>query len=248
MTKENVVQKIQKLLALSKSDNPNEAALAASMAQELMVKYAIEAHELDKSGVAAKEPIEVEPLGAGTRKIPRWQATLAHILSKHFFCKTYLTPGVDIHLVGRQTDREAFKVMFSYLVGEINRMCDNTWARVGAFTDTHGKSWKASFGHGAVDVIYKRLEANLTKLLNEAPEGAVNPEGSVTVSPAPKAPSTAIVLAARIEEVDSFLKANVENLRNVSQRRRVKADGYAHGKRAGEAISLDKRASKALKG
>ena len=55
----DVVEKIRKLLELSKSDNEHEAASAAAMAQELMVKHAIEEEEIrGRDPKSTSEPIE----------------------------------------------------------------------------------------------------------------------------------------------------------------------------------------------
>lgn len=44
---EQVVEKIQKLLALANSDNENEAKLASKKAHELMIKYNLSASEVE---------------------------------------------------------------------------------------------------------------------------------------------------------------------------------------------------------
>ena len=46
MIKEELIDKIKKLLALADSSNPNEAAVALSRAQKLMERYNIEAVDL----------------------------------------------------------------------------------------------------------------------------------------------------------------------------------------------------------
>lgn len=57
MTFEEAVEKVRKLLALSKSYNPNEAALAAARAQEITTRYSIEAaiFEASSAGATGKE-------------------------------------------------------------------------------------------------------------------------------------------------------------------------------------------------
>ena len=47
MTKAELIEKIKKLLALSDSSNPNEAAVALSRAQKLMEKINIESKEVN---------------------------------------------------------------------------------------------------------------------------------------------------------------------------------------------------------
>lgn len=55
MTKEELITRIKKLLALSDSSNPNEAAIALSRAQKLMQQYHIEMNELDDSAISELE-------------------------------------------------------------------------------------------------------------------------------------------------------------------------------------------------
>ena len=52
MIKEELIDKIKKLLALADSSNPNEAAVALSRAQKLMERYNIEAVDLKIENVA----------------------------------------------------------------------------------------------------------------------------------------------------------------------------------------------------
>lgn len=54
MTKEELITRIKKLLALSDSSNPNEAAIALSRAQKLMQQYHIEMSELEDSVISER--------------------------------------------------------------------------------------------------------------------------------------------------------------------------------------------------
>ena len=60
MTKDELVEKIKKILALAESSNPNEAAVALQRAQKLMEKYKIEASDLDND--CSISEIKVEPV------------------------------------------------------------------------------------------------------------------------------------------------------------------------------------------
>ncbi len=59
MTKEELIEKIKKLMALSQSSNPNEAAVALSRAQKLMEAYNIEMRDLGLMGNIKEISIEV---------------------------------------------------------------------------------------------------------------------------------------------------------------------------------------------
>ena len=77
MTKEELITRIKKLLALSDSSNPNEAAIALSRAQKLMQQYHIEMSELEDS-VISERVIETV---RGMKNI-KHISQIGHILTK----------------------------------------------------------------------------------------------------------------------------------------------------------------------
>ena len=54
MTREQAIDRAKKLMSLGNSDNPHEAALAVSRAQELLSRHAIEMADLSIGGEEAK--------------------------------------------------------------------------------------------------------------------------------------------------------------------------------------------------
>ena len=77
MTKGELITRIKKLLALSDSSNPNEAAIALSRAQKLMQQYHIEMSELEDS-VISERVIETV---RGMKNI-KHISQIGHILTK----------------------------------------------------------------------------------------------------------------------------------------------------------------------
>lgn len=242
MTDENLIAKIRKLLALARdASEPNEAALAAAKAQELMVRHAISEARLEEKGsaAAANEPIAVQGLGMTTGKIPSWMARLSWKMAPEFCCQGYFTRGSDIYVVGRQTDREAHIATFTYLRGEIIRMCEAKWEQEQDYTDVNGKTWKTNFCDGAVAVIVERMEQEKRKLLN-----AMDSEDAAA-GVAPTA-STAIVLASRTDTIVKWMKEESGVKIKSSGTRRVTRDAtaYEHGRQAGKMIDINARAPK----
>ena len=83
-TREQIVERIQKLLRLSEDGcNENEARLALMRAQELLMKHNIAQDELGD----VSEVIEVEGLPACGR-VPRWKYWLADVIADNFRCST----------------------------------------------------------------------------------------------------------------------------------------------------------------
>jgi hypothetical protein len=237
----NIADKIKKLLALAQSSNPNEAALAAARAQELMVKYAIDEAQLAGTPGHVEEEIQSEPMSGKYGAVQHWHAQLADTIARSFFCRVYFVPRGDVYMVGRATDREALRATYLYLLGEITRMSDSAWiaARAGLpmlksqQLGGYAIKWKRAFHVGAVATVRERLASNLRQL-------STSPAAAPTAGE-PAAPSVAIVLAARQEAVDLFVKKSLD-LRTTSSRP-VNTSGYHEGQKAGWSLNLDKRAS-----
>jgi len=74
-----ILSKIKKLLALSKSPNPNEAASALRRAQELMEEYGI-----DKESITQADIIEEEISRAGGKRPPKYEMYLISEICRAF--------------------------------------------------------------------------------------------------------------------------------------------------------------------
>ncbi len=96
----SLLNRIEKLLALSKSSNPNEAAAALSRAQKLMSMHGISEQELSLSSISEEE-CEIMP---GIRSVTI-SCTLANIVAECFGLERFVSMSSastvkSIHLVG----------------------------------------------------------------------------------------------------------------------------------------------------
>ncbi|MDR0703035.1 MAG: DUF2786 domain-containing protein [Azoarcus sp.] len=82
---DEIVSKIQKCLALSKSSNEHEAAAALRQAQKLMEKFKIS--ELD---VRAAEAMECRAAAGAAITVVAWESCLAQVIAEAFGCKVFL--------------------------------------------------------------------------------------------------------------------------------------------------------------
>lgn len=80
---ERILDKIKKCFALSKSNNPNEAAIALRQAKALMEKYAI-----DTTDVMIADVKETEVKAASRKKLYRYESWLAYTVSEAFNCRS----------------------------------------------------------------------------------------------------------------------------------------------------------------
>lgn len=106
-----IVEKVKKLLRLSKSDQVGEAMNALRKAQELMLKYNIVVEEEDK----LKDEVVIESLGKYNQSRPSLhKAKLAGVLAKRFRCSWYYTGSV-INFIGLRDDVLILKESFEWI-------------------------------------------------------------------------------------------------------------------------------------
>ncbi len=87
---EKILDKLKKLLALSKSDNPHEAAVALQRAQKLMSAYGITQHDIALSDI--DESIS-SYWAAGSVNPPRYMLGLLDIIQAAFGVKSIIHSG-----------------------------------------------------------------------------------------------------------------------------------------------------------
>ncbi len=266
---EKIADKIRRLLALSESSNEHEAALAASKAQELILKYAVSQEAIRASGGKSEDegPIEPEAFGDYRGRIPDWHTSLMTAMEASFMVDTYYTAGRRLWVVGRPTARAAFIQTHNFLVAQIDQLMDAAWKKVkppplkgnGGVGDYYGRyeraeragearRWKRSFALGAVTTVRQRLALD-RKALNEKAERAALPHNAAAPL-AIEARQTALVLRSHYDEAQAWTKAHRKELglRTVSRQGASSSDGYAQGRAAGHALNISHGRAKALGG
>lgn len=91
MNKKDVIEKIKKCLALSKSANQHEAATALRQAQALMEKYNIDADDAELLGIQ-----EAFIMGSGSQSPTVYEVVLANSIAKIMDCKVLLNHDIAV--------------------------------------------------------------------------------------------------------------------------------------------------------
>lgn len=106
MTKEKVIDKIQKLFALANDNkNPNEAFNALTMAKKLMEEFQIEEFEVQQNNNQKFSwELDNNTLICDT-KIKTWESMLAHTISQLFEVKAILFNGAGFEFVKLHGDK-----------------------------------------------------------------------------------------------------------------------------------------------
>lgn len=131
---DKILERIRKLLALSTSSNEYEAALAASRAQDLLLKY-----NLEMSQIEQKEGDEVERWDFRTPLAETWLDVLINGIATNNMCRVIrgkgykdgyrdgakFVPGKEVrhyYMFGKKPNLEVTVYMYSYLAAEIDRL------------------------------------------------------------------------------------------------------------------------------
>lgn len=124
---ENIIEKIQKLLALANSSNENEAKLAAEKANELMLKYNIELTKVNSTTEYNQDVIET---GSRIAPIDRY---VANVVSKHFFVEiitirkrsVWAPSTYELVMIGEKNNLATAKYVWSFLKNAF----ENCWQK-----------------------------------------------------------------------------------------------------------------------
>lgn len=116
---EAVMAKIQKLLALSESDNEHEAISASLMAQKLLAKYDIDIEQINGKG---NEFQEIEEVCVDVSTGNKWKYQLAECVAKNYRCKCYYQGSRVIVFHGYRQDIMIARRVFAYLFAVCKRL------------------------------------------------------------------------------------------------------------------------------
>lgn len=168
-----VLDKIRKLLALTASPNENEAAVAATKAQQLLLQHKLTMADVDAEMGTEEEPVthSTVDMGVGPFEVYRWALALASGVCQATFCnyvwhKGFVTRhGVVgrkcVSFIGRPLDVEAAKELYTWLGTQIYRMGLESISERPLGTDA--TRWRNSFLDGCA----LRVERRLAELVHE---------------------------------------------------------------------------------
>lgn len=161
MTRNKIIDRVRKLLALANSTNAHEAATAAAAAQSLMSAHRIAAAECE-----APEASDIglhDSVSLGRRRLDQWRWQMAWGVCKPNGCVPTTVWGSDDRLVlcfvGHAPDAQAARYLWEYLVREIDRLAkaEALELRQMGGAPANWRTWYNSFRMGAVMAVSVRL-------------------------------------------------------------------------------------------
>jgi hypothetical protein len=164
----NVLQRIKKLLSLAESSNENEAAAAASKAQELMFKHNLEVS--DVAGIDLKPDEKVDEhnfdLDAGESKLANWRSWLFSAVAETSLCQPYISRSSRGYgkrgklygrVIGRKSDVEVAQYTYSWLTNELERLSKQYMANQIYWDQYDSRKMRRSWLEGAAIGVSRKL-------------------------------------------------------------------------------------------
>ena len=220
----DLIQRLQKVRALTDSSVPGEAAAAAAKLQEILLKYNLEMEDIeDDLPVPDDKYVREElELGVTSGNMINWRRILLSGIARSLMCAAFGYQGTHkMVIVGQRHNIEMSRHFYDYLSSEIDRLADATWMKARKRSREHARSWKSSFYNGAVDIVVQRLEEKYQQ---------VSKQDSHT---------RALVLRNE-RDLDDAVGNLIGRVRKNTVRQRHSEAGYNRGVRAGKRVNLDR--------
>lgn len=143
----DIVNKIQKLLALANSDNKNEAELASKKAQELLIKHNISMSEVESANSDYFETSLDLPERSSERKF------IDSLLNNYFFVFIYSDKKLNkIIFIGKKENVEVALYVRSFLENSFKRLYK---------LENESRQWKGKHRSSFYLGLYKGLKEKL---------------------------------------------------------------------------------------
>lgn len=151
-----IIERIQKLLALSQSSNEHEATTALAKAQALLTEHHLSQAEIEARTKTTSSYVREE---YRVSSYTIWRRDLLTVLTTSTFCQLVFRNGdPSFSLVGEPVNIEAIKLLFALVEKQLQQFAQANYVvyrRSGGQEPT--QRWKNAFYQGAIVVISRRL-------------------------------------------------------------------------------------------
>jgi len=153
---DRIVERIKKLLALTSSQNPNEAALAATKAQELLFRHNLSMAMVEAATEGGNSAYVADRFDSGGWM--HWRRRLLAAVARNNFCRGVSYQGTrEVGIVGEPHNVTVVKHLYDFLVRDIMRLADIGVKAERTLDEEENRAWKRSFYLGAVRTVAQRL-------------------------------------------------------------------------------------------
>jgi hypothetical protein len=235
---DKLIDKIKKLLALSKSSNEHEAALALEKAQALLAEHNLSMDTVMET--ASPNESKVGEIKTQKRYPSRpWLRMLAGAVAHLYFCKAFFrsekrgSHKYDRHyFVGTKANSTVAALMFEYLAATIQRIELEHADRIYPDDKKRHSAFRNAFRLACVD----RLSERIAQRIEDSKRGkAQSSVGS-------NLPALANMYTNLQRQNQKYLDETLGRLNIVTVKGRARSnDGTVYGRKAGDEISLDQQ-------
>jgi hypothetical protein len=177
---DKVLDRLMKLLEMSKRGTENEAEIAAQRAAELCAKYQLDVADVEaqlqakggKAKVPEFETIRIDGDDPKPKRVERWHGQLLGSIAEVMGCRAWMhgKGRYQIFLmIGPKGRVAAAKYLYAMLEKDVNRMSREAQRRHGEGSN----AWRRSYAIGMVSKIYLRLKQGKAEAFKGATGGAL---------------------------------------------------------------------------
>jgi hypothetical protein len=161
-TREEVIELVRRCLALSKSSNEHEAALAMAKAQQILFEHNLSMSEVQSADEFSKKASGMTQSKVSTqmkRNHGHWKPQLIHWVARYNFCSVILSSyGDTVYLIGQPINVEVVTNMYIWVCDQLENMASE-YCKSYQGPDRI-PTFRRGFFDGAVNEIGNRLYRN----------------------------------------------------------------------------------------
>jgi hypothetical protein len=170
MVEESILDKIRKVQGYLKSDNPNEAAVAAAKLTDLLIKHNLSMSDIPDAARPV-DPFVNVATDTDSKRLADWRITLGGAIAKANLCKVVIN-GSRLQWLGRQSNIEVAQYIYETCANDLQRICDGLWYAIYDLLKDdpdriNGKTWKRDFLAGAAVGVRQKLAEETERWIEE---------------------------------------------------------------------------------
>lgn len=238
MEKENVIQKIQKLLKLQYGaesiGSTGEAYQAAKMVRKLLMEYNLSMSDIDTSDGEQKLIMtKSDELAGSDRYGNHWKFQLLGVIASNNLCSAYKRVSGKMFVIGTEDNVAIVQEFYNYLVKVFRRLAKEHWER-------KCKEWEQQ-GYNVEYILFADntvMNKFFRSYLEGVPVGLQENYDSLK----PTSAETALVVCHQ-EAIDEYVKENftMNDKKPRTRTRKIYGDAYNLGAADGRAVSLNRQ-------
>lgn len=238
MEKENVIQKIQKLLKLQYGaesiGSTGEAFQAAKMVKKLLMEYNLSMSDIDTSDGEQKLTMtKSDELAGSDRYGNHWKFQLLGVIASNNLCSAYKRVSGKMFVIGTEDNVAIVQEFYNYLVKVFRRLAKEHWER--KYKEWEQQGYNVEYILFADNTVMNKF---FRSYLEGVPVGLQENYDSLK----PTSAETALVVCHQ-EAIDEYVKENftMNDKKPRTRTRKIYGDAYNLGAADGRAVSLNRQ-------